>query len=268
MKKITVAIAGNPNAGKTTIFNNLTGGRHQVGNYPGVTVEKRVGTKSFEDYEIEFVDLPGTYGLTTWSLDEKVARDYIIKEQPDLIVDVIDASNLERNLYLTMQFMELELPLVLAFNMSDVAKAQGIEFDNELLEKNLSAEIVPMVGSRNVGGEELLKAIVRCYEAEHPDKRYNLEYGHDLEDAVAAMIDLIKSEKGLNEEYGQLMKTPAGPRWLALKLLEQDSVIGEKVKSEERKEALGEWTAGIHKLFGDAPAVMLADGRYGCISGA
>ena len=125
-KKITVALAGNPNSGKTTIFNMLTGAHQHVGNYPGVTVEKKEGLCRYSGYEITVVDLPGTYSLTAYSAEELVARNFIVDEQPDVVVDIVDASNIERNLYLATQLIEMNVPLVLAFNMSDIAKQRGI----------------------------------------------------------------------------------------------------------------------------------------------
>jgi len=127
--KIVVALAGNPNSGKTTIFNELTGAHQHVGNYPGVTVERKQGYRRHGDIELQIVDLPGTYSLAAYSAEELVARNFVIEEKPDVVVDIIDASNLERNLYLAVQLMELGVPLVLAFNMSDMAKARGYEFD-------------------------------------------------------------------------------------------------------------------------------------------
>ena len=147
-KTISLALAGNPNSGKTTIFNNLTGARQHVGNYPGVTVERKEGTARSGGHEVRVVDLPGTYSLTAYSIEEVVARNFIINEKPDVVVDVVDASNLERNLYLAVQFMELLAPLVLAFNMSDVAKQRGFKFDLELLSRLLGAPIVPTVGHK------------------------------------------------------------------------------------------------------------------------
>ena len=128
-RRIVVALAGNPNSGKTTIFNELTGARRHVGNYPGVTVERKEGWCRHGEVELQVVDLPGTYSLTAYSAEELVARNFIIEEKPDVVVDVIDASNLERNLYLAVQLMELGVPLVLAFNMSDMARARGYELD-------------------------------------------------------------------------------------------------------------------------------------------
>ncbi len=132
-RRFTVALAGNPNSGKSTIFNALTGARQHIGNYPGVTVEKKVGTFRYGDTDIEVVDLPGTYSLTAHSAEELVARDEILDGEVDLVVDVVDASNLERNLYLATQFMELGVPLILAFNMSDVAEARGYAIDTDHL---------------------------------------------------------------------------------------------------------------------------------------
>jgi ferrous iron transport protein B len=145
LKKITVAIAGNPNSGKTTIFNMLTGTRQHVGNYPGVTVEKKEGLCRYKGYEITFVDLPGTYSLTAYSIEELIARNFIIDEQPDVVVDIVDASNIERNLYLATQLIEMNVPLVLAFNMSDIAKQKGMVFDIEQLSKLLQSPIVLVI---------------------------------------------------------------------------------------------------------------------------
>ena len=135
MKRRTfkVALAGNPNSGKSTIFNALTGGRQRIANYPGVTVEKKSGVLHFKGYDIEVVDLPGTYSLTAYSLEEIVTREYILNERPDVVVDIVDASNLDRNLYLAIQLMELGCPVIIALNMMDVAEARGIQIDVKTL---------------------------------------------------------------------------------------------------------------------------------------
>ncbi|MBL8968095.1 MAG: 50S ribosome-binding GTPase, partial [Spirochaetaceae bacterium] len=156
---LRVALAGNPNAGKTTLFNALTGAHHKVGNYPGVTVEKREGSLSRGGREYRFVDLPGVYSLTAYSIDEVVTRDFILDEAPDVIVDVLDSTNLERNLYLCLQFQELGIPVVGALNMSDEARAKGIEIDAKALGEVLGLPMAKTSGPKGEGIEELLDAI-------------------------------------------------------------------------------------------------------------
>ncbi|MFW5840312.1 MAG: FeoB small GTPase domain-containing protein, partial [Planctomycetota bacterium] len=146
--RYTVALAGNPNSGKTTIFNAITGGRQHVGNYPGVTVEKKAGSCRYDGTDLRIVDLPGTYSLTAYSTEELVARNFLIDESPDVVIDILDAGNLERNLYLAVQILELGTPTVLAMNMSDVAKQRGLEFDLPLLSELLGAPIVPTIGHK------------------------------------------------------------------------------------------------------------------------
>lgn len=136
-KRITIALAGNPNCGKTTIFNDLTGARQHVGNYPGVTVEKKEGNLKYKGYEIKVVDIPGIYSLTAYSIDEIIARNFIVEEKPDVVIDIVDTSNLERNLYLAVQFMELKVPLIIALNMADIAEKQGLKIDRKSFSKIL-----------------------------------------------------------------------------------------------------------------------------------
>ena len=159
MKKIkNIALAGNPNSGKTTIFNNLTGANQRTGNYPGVTVEKRVGQARVGDYRISIVDLPGTYSMSAVAEDELVARNYILQDKPDAVVNVLDASNLYRNLYLTLQLIELEKPIVLALNMVDTAKEHGVEVSVERLKLHFpNVRVHTMIGSKNIGTQELLE---------------------------------------------------------------------------------------------------------------
>jgi ferrous iron transport protein B len=159
---LTIALAGNPNAGKSTLFNILTGSRQHVGNWPGKTVEKKEGVFHFQDMTCKVIDLPGAYSLSAYSPEEVIARDYIINEQPDVVVNVLDASNLERNLYLTVQLLELECPLVLALNVMDIARARGIHIDQARLCQLLgNAPVVETVGNRNTGIDDLLAAIVQ-----------------------------------------------------------------------------------------------------------
>jgi len=155
----TIALAGNPNTGKSTIFNALTGARQHVGNWPGKTVEKKEGRWQYNDSEFAIVDLPGTYSLTAYSLEEVIARDYIIGEQPDLVVVVVDAANLERNLYLVVQILEMGARAVVALNMSDVAASRGLRIDVERLSQALGTPVIPTAASKGTGLDELKAAI-------------------------------------------------------------------------------------------------------------
>jgi ferrous iron transport protein B len=166
-KQFTIALAGNPNSGKSTVFNALTGARQHVGNWPGKTVEKKEGTCKRDGYEIQVVDLPGTYSLTAYSLEEVIARDYIIEEKPDVVIGVMDAANLERNLYLAVQILELGAPLVLALNMSDIADSRGLRIDTEMLSRGLNGTpVVPTVANKGKGINELLHAAIRVAGAQ------------------------------------------------------------------------------------------------------
>ncbi len=219
---IRIALAGNPNSGKTTIFNNITGAKQHVGNYPGVTVEKKEGHCSHGGENLLFLDLPGTYSLTARSLDELVARNAIINEKPDVIVNVLDASNLERHLYLAAQLLELETPLVIDLNMVDVAEEMGITFDLRKLSDALGATIVNTVGRTNTGTKELLDAVCQVAK-ERPVSSVKVEYGEPLESKVEELIKTIN-------ECPQVMYPI---RWLAVKLLENDSDVVDKVRAIE-----------------------------------
>lgn len=224
--KIKIALAGNPNCGKTTIFNNITGAKQHVGNYPGVTVEKKEGHCTFNGKDLLFVDLPGTYSLTARSLDEVVARNVIINEKPDIIVNVLDASNLERNLYLAAQLVELGRPMVIALNMMDIADRMGIKIDFKKLGQQLGAVVVPLVGSKNIGTKELLDAISGTQTKDLVNAK--VDYGPDVEPSIANLTDAI-------EKMG-IIKYPV--RWLAVKLLENDSDAVEKVRAMEGTQSI------------------------------
>ena len=260
-KNITVVLAGNPNSGKTTIFNMLTGARQHVGNYPGVTVEKKEGLCKYAGYEMTIVDLPGTYSLTAYSIEELIARNFIIEEQPDVVVDIIDASNIERNLYLAIQLIEMNVPLVLAFNMSDVAKQRGMVFDIKQLSGLLEATIVPTVGNKGNGRTKLLNAIAETARRGRTERTHKVNYGEEIEQELAKIETLITDkEQQLTEKYGS--------RWLAIKLLEQDKDIISKVDCEEIIKTVTAGTEHIRTIFGDEPEIIIADRRYGFISGA
>ncbi len=219
-KKLTIALTGNPNSGKTTVFNNLTGTRQRVGNWPGVTVEKKEGNLNYKDYSIKVVDLPGVYSLTAYSLDEIIARNYIVDEKPGVVVDVVDASNLERNLYLTVQLLEMQTNLVISLNMMDVAESKEYRIDVSELSRLLGAPVVPMVAARNQGTQELLQTVIDVAEGSIRVKGINLNYGHVVEEEIEKLEKLI-SGSALADGYS--------PRWLAVKLLEEDKEIEKKI---------------------------------------
>lgn len=164
-KELTIALAGNPNSGKSTVFNALTGARQHVGNWPGKTVEKKEGICKYEGYEIRVVDLPGTYSLTAYSMEEIIARDFIVEGKPDVVVDIVDASNLERNLYLAVQLLELGANLVLDLNMMDMAEARDHRIDVKALSDLLGVPVVSTVANKGQGIKELLDTIVKAAEA-------------------------------------------------------------------------------------------------------
>ena len=214
-RPMKVALAGNPNCGKTTLFNALTGSNQYVGNWPGVTVEKKEGTARLGDREITVVDLPGIYSLSPYSMEEIVARDFIIGEGPDAVIDIVDATNLERNLYLTVQLLELERPLVLALNFMDEVKARGDQIDVERLSKELGVPVVPITAKTGEGLDELLQVAHRqmhlgvTYE---PDDLYD-DFTHDIHHRMGELI----------HDYAYAANLPA--HWSAIKLLEGDGVV-------------------------------------------
>ncbi|MDT8303321.1 MAG: ferrous iron transport protein B [Sedimentisphaerales bacterium] len=260
-KKIKAALAGNPNSGKTSIFNMLTGAHQHVGNYPGVTVEKKEGIVKYAGFEITLVDLPGTYSLSAYSIEELVARNFVIDEHPDVVVDIVDASNIERHLYLATQLIEMNVPLVLAFNMSDIAEQRGLKFDTGQLSKLMEASIVSTVGNKGKGKKELLDAIVATSQQGKRERIHKVNYGEEIEHELAEIgILLADKEPQLVEKYGS--------RWLAVKLLENDSEITAKVESQEAHEAARVSTEHLKNIFADEPEIVMADRRYGFISGA
>jgi ferrous iron transport protein B len=259
-KVITVALAGNPNSGKTTIFNALTGARQHVGNYPGVTVEKKEGSCRHGRTKLNVIDLPGTYSLTAYSAEELIARDVLIHDKPDAVIDILDASNLERNLYLAVQIMELGVPLVLALNMSDVAKQRGLEFDLNLLQKLLGAPIVPTVGHKGTGREALLDAAVEAAGNPKPRSGLKVDYGREIEAEIGALRERI-------EQVG-IETDPVLTRWLAVKLLEGDAAVRERIADKELIAAAEGAARRLESLLGDSAEALIADRRYGFISGA
>lgn len=254
-KGLTVALAGNPNSGKTTIFNNITGARQHVGNYPGVTVEKREGLRRFEGRELLVVDLPGTYSLTANALDELVARNVIINDKPDIIVNILDASNLERNLYLAVQLLELERPVVLALNMADVAEKMGRKIKDEVLARKLGVPVIRTVGNRNRGTDELLRTVTEA-AGKSGRPAFRLDYGPEIEGKIAELAEAL----------GSLAEVKYPLRWLAVKLLEDDRDVTGSIKlmtGGAKVLALAEaLRAELRAVFGDDPEIAIAERRY------
>lgn len=262
-KKLRIALAGNPNSGKTTLFNALTGSHHKVGNYPGVTVEKKEGQRIRGEREYHFIDLPGIYSLTAYSIDEVVARDFLLDEKPDIIVDVLDSTNLERHLYLCLQFQELGIPVIGALNMTDEAEAKGIRVDSEELSKILGIPMVKTVGSRGTGIDVLLDTIDDILENQKPVER-SIRYGTELEEKLQRLQALI------NQDPEFAAKFPS--RWLAVKLLEKDANAYERLKAHQQAELIAAEARSsinwLEKHYGKDNEIVISEQRYGYIHGA
>jgi len=252
-KNWVVALAGNPNSGKTTLFNQVTGSRQHVGNYPGVTVEKKEGICRHNGEEIHVVDLPGTYSLTAYSQEERVARNFIIEQKPDVVIDVVDSSNLERNLYLALQIMELGVPVVLAFNMSDVAKTRGLQFNLEEMSRLFGVPIVETVGSKGEGLDRLMEAAVAIGAT--GSHSLSISYGPDLEKAIARLENHLVDVESRKR------------RWLAIKLLENDAEVAQRISDTAIHTRVKAEQDNLTALLGDSPEMGIADARYGFISG-
>ena len=238
--QIRIALAGNPNCGKTTMFNNITGAKQHVGNYPGVTVEKKEGHTKFDGHELLFIDLPGTYSLTARSLDELVARNVIVNDNPDVIVNVLDASNLERNLYLAAQLLELEKPMVIALNMADVAEEMGIKYDLKKMAEMTGATIVSTVGRTNIGTKDLLEATISV-AASQKAPGVTINYGDLLEGKISELVEELKQAGTVTYPL----------RWIAIKLLEKDPDVIGKVMRFDNTEAVIQKAEAIREEIKD-----------------
>jgi ferrous iron transport protein B len=265
-KRLTIALAGNPNAGKTTIFNNLTGTRQKVGNWPGVTVEKKEGAIFHRDYRLKLVDLPGTYSLTPFSTEEIIARNYVLDNNPDVVIAIIDASNLERSLYLATQLRELDCRTIFALNMADLARSRGIKIDADKLSELLDVPVVFTVGNKKEGMQNLLEGAIQLATSDKvvPQKR-KVHYNNEIEKA----IDLIQGT--LSDTVGEVL--PYNLRWTAIKLIEDDAIIKERLaviagdRYHALFEAVDQQRRFLRTRFHEEPEIITTDERYGFISG-
>ncbi|MBN1500816.1 MAG: Fe(2+) transporter permease subunit FeoB [Spirochaetes bacterium] len=259
MEKISIALAGNPNCGKTTLFNGLTGGRVKTGNWPGVTVEKREGTAKYNDKSAVIVDLPGIYSFSAQSEDEIAARDYILSSEPSLIINIVDATNLERNLFLTTQLIEMKVPMVLCVNMMDLAKAQNIEINIDDLSKTLG---IPVIGLSAVKFKDITMLKEKLFTIiEDPlISDVFVEYPNEIERVIAGWSDKVKTTAN---------KLSIDERWIAIKLLEDDEWVLNKVlkSSDLTKNEISVEQHKIENILGDTPDIVCADYRYGFIHG-
>lgn len=254
-KPLVVAVAGNPNAGKSTLINAIAGSRLQVGNWPGVTVEKKEARFEMEGRSIRLVDLPGCYSLSPYSQEEIITRDYLVSDKPDLVINVVDATNLERNLYLTTQLLELGIPMIMALNIFDEAEAKGYKINTRQMEETLGIRVIPTSAVKRTGLENLLKAVIS--DTLTPPR--NLKYGEDIETVLAGLRDhLQRNHANLLDTYPQ--------RWLLLKLMEGDNLVfkAANIPAGSLPPKLFEHLLRAH---GDDIEGLLADTRYALSAG-
>ena len=261
MKELIVGLAGNPNVGKTTVFNQLTGMRQHVGNWPGKTVERAEGSFKHGDYEYDVVDLPGNYALSAHSMEEIVSRDFIVDDDSDVIINVVDAANLERNLYLTVQMMELGANLVMALNMNDFAKKKEHIIDIKLMGELLGFPVIEVNAKNKDGFDELLTTVEKV-AAKPIDSSVKLSYGDELKQHLSDLQALIEQDKSL-------MDVPSV--WTAIKLLEKDSIVIEKVQQSSMSSKIMMEVDKVSKhlidVYNEGAEEVIANARYAFIDG-
>lgn len=248
---LNIALAGNPNCGKTTLFNEITGSKQHVGNWPGVTVEKKEG-KYKRNKDMNIVDLPGIYSLSPYSAEEIVARNYIVEEQPDVLINIIDATNIERNMYLTLQILETEIPTIVALNMMDEVENSGTKIDIDKISKHLGVKVVPIVARSGKNVDLLMEEVKKASNEKNKDLKV---YSKDVEDFLEEIL------RHINDNESQMINS----RWRSIKLLEEDSIESEKLSEETKKKIESILNRANEKLNGDAEG-EIADQRYKFIS--
>ena len=267
-KVINVALVGNPNCGKTTIFNFASHSKEKVGNYGGVTIDAKQAVFVHRGYTFKLVDLPGTYSITSYTPEELYVRDHIINELPDIVLNVVDTSNLERNLYLTTQLIDMDMKVVIALNMWDEFLAKGDHFDYEALSKMIGIPMVHTVGSKGNGIGKLFNKLIDVFEDNEPTVRHiHINYGHLIENAIKDLQQFI------NKPGNEAVTTKISPRYLSLKLLERDAKEISRVKkycaNADEILAFAEKSAeSIEKQRNEAMETIITDAKYGFIEGA
>lgn len=261
-RRLKIALAGNANVGKSVIFNHLTGLHQHIGNWPGKTVEKAEGTLQFKGYTIDIVDLPGIYSLSTYSLEEVISRKYIAVERPDVVINVVDASVLERNLFFTLQLMELETPMIIALNQMDIAKNKGIHVDIQRMEQVLGVPVVPTIAVKGIGIDKLLEKAIEVIETEQGRKPAQIRYGEEIEEKISLLVDAMKDVEFIYPR-----------RYTAIKLLEGDEEIEREVKrvAPQVVAMAKKLAAEIERLHGHGCSTVITSERYeaaGCIARA
>ncbi|MEM3584527.1 MAG: ferrous iron transport protein B [Nitrososphaerales archaeon] len=258
--KLTIALAGNANVGKSVIFNYLTGLHQHVGNWPGKTVERAEGRLHFKGYTIDVIDLPGIYSLSPYSIEELISRKYIVVEKPDIVINVVDASVLERNLFLTLQLIELEIPMIIALNQIDIAKKKGIDIDIEKLEKFLGIPVIPTIAIKGVGIFKLLEKAIEIIEKGQDTKRIKVKYGKEVEERIAKLTKMIERIQFFYPS-----------RYTAIKLLEGDEEIERIINKIDPKiiDAAKKLADELESIHGHSCSTIITSERYevaGCIA--
>ncbi len=264
-RTINVALIGNPNCGKTSLFNIASGSHEHVGNYSGVTVEAKKGVFNYRGYRFNIVDLPGTYSLSCYSPEELYVRRYLLDETPDVIVNVVVASNLERNLYLTTELIDMDRSMVIALNMYDELEQSGAKLDYDLLGAMIGVPVVPTVSKTGQGVDTLFDTIIKVYDGRHNDVRHvHVNLGDDIETALRGIKDIIKADHSISQQFS--------PRYLAIKFLEQDSEVESMLKRSAEYDRLCELrTKGrdeVRRLREEDLTSAVAAEKYGYIDGA
>lgn len=266
-KHLNIALIGNPNSGKTTLFNFASGAREKVANYAGVTIDSREGKYKQSGYSFSLTDLPGTYSLQSYSPEEIYVRDYIFEKKPDMVINIVDASNIERNLYITTQLIDMGVQVVIALNMYDELLRKGDSIDYKKLGRLLGVPVVPTVSSRGKGIKKLFDKVIEVYENQEPSVRHvHINYGTEIENSVCALQSKIKIEE--NRNFTNIVAA----RYLALELLSKDKVFLKNIKgcvnSDEIIETALQESERLDKLYSDTVETAITDMRYGFIAGA